>query len=59
MTYDFDYDVAEGVATLTFNRPEVLNALTFDIYAQYRDLLEDLRYDESVRVIVVTGAGDS
>ena len=57
MTYDFLYDVSEGVATLTFNRPEVLNALTFDIYAQYRDLMEALRYDEAVRVIILTGAG--
>lgn len=59
MSYDFDYDVTEGVATITFNRPDVLNALTFDVYAQYRDLLEALRYDDSVRVVVITGAGDA
>jgi enoyl-CoA hydratase/carnithine racemase len=57
MAYDFDYDVHEGVATLTFNRPDVLNALTFEIYAQYRDLMEALRYDEAVKVVVLTGAG--
>lgn len=57
MAYDFLYDVSEGVATITFNRPEVLNALTFDIYAQFRDLLEALRYDNTVKVIVLTGAG--
>jgi enoyl-CoA hydratase/carnithine racemase len=39
MTYDFGYDVVNGIATITFNRPDVLNALTLDIYAQYRDLL--------------------
>lgn len=57
MNDDFLYDVNEGVATITFNRPDVLNALTFDIYAQYRDLMEELRYDDAVKVVVLTGAG--
>ncbi len=57
MSYDFLYDVSEGVATITFNRPEVLNALTFRVYAQYRDLLEELRYDDNVRAVVLTGTG--
>ena len=57
MAYDFLYEVQDGVATVTFNRPEVLNALTFAIYAQLRELLETLRYDEAVRVLVLTGAG--
>jgi len=57
MTYDFLYDVSEGVATITFNRPDKLNALTFEIYAQFRDLMEALRYDEKVKVVILTGAG--
>ena len=57
---DFLYEVSdEGIATLTFNRPEVLNALTFEVYAQFRDLLEELRYDDSVKVLVITGTGDA
>ena len=59
MSYDFLYEVSDGIATLTFNRPEVLNALTFEIYAQLRDLFDTLRYDETVRTVVLTGAGDS
>src|SRR2546423_5709942 len=59
MGYDFLYSVNDGVATLTFNRPEVMNALTFEVYAQLRDLFETLRYDEAVRVVVLTGAGDN
>ena len=55
----FRYEVSDGVALLTFDRPEVLNALTFEVYAQFRDLLEDLRYDDSVKVLVLTGAGDA
>ena len=59
MGYDFLYSVNDGVATLTFNRPEVMNALTFEVYAQLRDLFETLRYHEAVRVVVLTGAGDN
>jgi enoyl-CoA hydratase/carnithine racemase len=59
MSYDFLYEVDDGVATITFNRPDVLNALTFEIYAQFRDLMEALRYDEAVKAVVVTGAGDA
>ena len=57
MQYDFGYSVQDGIATITFNRPDVLNALTLDIYGQVRDLLEDLRYDDSVKVLVITGEG--
>ena len=59
MGYDFLYEVNDGVATLTFNRPEVMNALTFEVYSQLRDLFETLRNDEAVRVVVLTGAGDN
>ncbi len=59
MNYDFLYEVNDGVATLTFNRPEVMNALTFEVYAQLRDLFEALRHDQEVGAIVLTGAGDN
>lgn len=58
MSYNFLYEVSEGVATLTLNRPTVMNALTFEIYAQLRDLFVELRRDESVRAVILTGAGD-
>lgn len=59
-SFDFLYEVGDdGVATLTFNRPGVLNALTFEVYAQFRDLLESLRYDDAVKALVLTGAGDA
>ncbi|MEK7328857.1 MAG: enoyl-CoA hydratase family protein [Chloroflexota bacterium] len=56
-TYDFLYSVENSVATITLNRPEVLNALTLEIYAQLRDLFEELRYDDGVKAVIVTGAG--
>ncbi len=59
MEYDFLYEVNDGVATLTLNRSEVMNALTFEVYAQLRDLFEALRSDDAVRVVVLTGAGDN
>jgi enoyl-CoA hydratase/carnithine racemase len=59
LAYDFLYAVTDGVATVTFNRPEVLNALTFEVYAQLRQLFEELRYDDSVKVVILTGAGDA
>jgi enoyl-CoA hydratase/carnithine racemase len=57
MSHDFLYEVHDGVATVTLNRPDVLNALTFEVYAQLRDLFDGLRADDRVRVVVLTGAG--
>jgi len=53
----FDFAVDDGVATLTFNRPEKLNALTFDVYADLRDLLAEIEHRDDVRVLVITGEG--
>ena len=53
----FGYEERDGVATVTFDRPERLNALTFDVYADLRDLLAELPQRQGVRVLVVTGAG--
>lgn len=55
--YDFKYEVSDYIATVAFNRPEVLNAVTLDVYAQFRDLLYDLRKDDAVKVLVLTGEG--
>ncbi|TMF28931.1 MAG: enoyl-CoA hydratase family protein [Chloroflexi bacterium] len=55
----FDYEERDGVATLTFSRPERLNALTFEVYADVRDLTDSLRRreDDDVRVLVIRGRG--
>jgi enoyl-CoA hydratase/carnithine racemase len=50
-------DVSSGVATVTLNRPERLNALTPAMRVQYIGALRRLDADPSVRVVVVTGAG--
>jgi enoyl-CoA hydratase/carnithine racemase len=52
-----DLDVADGVATVTLKRPEKLNALTFDSYAELRDLVPALPLRGDVRAVVLTGRG--
>lgn len=46
-----------GVCRLTLNRPDKLNAFTYPMYAQFIDILERLRFDAEVRVVILTGAG--
>jgi enoyl-CoA hydratase/carnithine racemase len=53
----FDFALDDGVATVTFSRPDKLNALTFDVYADLRDLLGELPQRGDVRVLVLTGQG--
>jgi enoyl-CoA hydratase/carnithine racemase len=55
----FSYQVNEetSVATITLNRPERLNALTFEVYTQLRDTFRALDTEPGVRAIVITGAG--
>ena len=53
----FRFGVADGVGTVTFDRPEKLNALTFDVYADFRDLLGEIEHRGDVDVLVVTGTG--
>lgn len=51
------HDTATGVVTLTLNRPERLNALTFEIYDELRRTFDALDTEPGVRAIVLTGAG--
>jgi len=53
----FRLERAGGVATLTFTRPERLNALTFEVYADLRDLLAELPRRADTRVLVLRGEG--
>jgi len=53
----FLYEQHDGVATITFNRPERLNALTFEVYRELTDVFVALRAEKDVRVVVITGVG--
>jgi enoyl-CoA hydratase/carnithine racemase len=55
----FRWSLEEGVATVTLNRPERKNPLTFESYAELRDTFRALVYAPQVKAVVVTGAGDN
>lgn len=58
MNWHFDFDVRDGVATIAFNRPDKLNALTFEIYGDLRDLIGQLTHTPGgARVVIITGQG--
>ena len=50
-------DKKDGVATVTLNRPEAMNALSMQLRSAIADAFEQLTADDGVRVIIVTGAG--
>ncbi|QEH80102.1 enoyl-CoA hydratase family protein [Sphingomonas sp. C8-2] len=53
----FAFAFADKVATVTLNRPERKNPLTFESYAELRDMFRDLVYAPDVKAVVITGAG--
>ncbi len=60
MTYEtLKLDIKDGIATVTFNRPEKRNAMSPTMHVEMTDLLESLRYNDDAQVVVLTGAGES
>jgi enoyl-CoA hydratase/carnithine racemase len=53
----FAFSFADKIATVTLNRPERKNPLTFESYAELRDMFRDLVYSPDVKAVVITGAG--
>jgi enoyl-CoA hydratase/carnithine racemase len=53
----FLWSVQDGIGTITLNRPERKNPLTFDSYAELRDLFQRLKHADDVKVVLVHGAG--
>lgn len=56
-TFRYELDAATSVATITLDRPERLNALTFEVYRELRATFEALDTEPGVRAVVLTGAG--
>lgn len=52
-----EFDVNEGVATLTLNRPKALNSFTLEMHAEVREVMQQVINDASIRCLVLTGAG--
>jgi enoyl-CoA hydratase/carnithine racemase len=55
---DLLYDVKDGLARITFNRPHARNAFTFAMYERLEEICRQAENDPSVRVLVLTGAGE-
>ena len=53
----FLYEQQNGIGTITLNRPDRLNAITFEVYHELTDFFAKLREEKDVRVVVITGAG--
>ncbi len=51
--------INDGIAKILFNRPKKKNAMNPQLHRDITDVLERLRYDDAVRVLIVTGAGDA
>ena len=51
------YDVQDGIATVTLDRPEKNNAISMEMRADFRALADELYTNESVRVAIITGGG--
>jgi enoyl-CoA hydratase len=55
---DLLYVVEDGIARLTFNRPQARNALTFAMYEQMAAICESINADRSIKALILTGTGD-
>ena len=51
------YEQEDGIATLTFNRPEVMNASNMQMHGEVRDAMLEYSADDTLRVLIFTGAG--
>ena len=57
MPTSVEYDLVEGVATITLSRPDAMNSLTAETKAELREAVERARDDTAVRAVVLTGSG--
>jgi enoyl-CoA hydratase len=52
------FEAEKGIATVTFNRPKAMNALNAALITEFSGILDDIAQDESIRVLILTGAGE-
>jgi len=58
LSEDLIYEVQDGIARITFNRPQARNAMLFSMYERLAEICTALNTDSSVKVLILTGAGD-
>jgi 2-(1,2-epoxy-1,2-dihydrophenyl)acetyl-CoA isomerase len=51
------FEKTDGVASITLNQPQTLNALTYDMVLRLREIVDEVRNDRAVRAVILTGAG--
>ena len=51
------FEITDGIARLTLNRPDKLNSFTGEMHVELRDALDTIQSDPTIRVLVLTGAG--
>ncbi len=59
MSQEILYEAKEGVGRITFNRPEARNAFTFKMYERLAQICQDASADSAVKVLVLTGSGET
>jgi enoyl-CoA hydratase len=58
LTEELVYEVRDGIARVTFNRPEARNALTFAMYERLAEIAASINEDRAIRALIITGAGE-
>ena len=58
MSGDILYEIQDGIGRITFNRPQARNAFTFRMYEQLGEICEQAEKDSSIKVLLLTGAGE-
>jgi enoyl-CoA hydratase len=59
MAYDnIIFEIENGIATITFNRPKALNALNLDLLQEFSQALDEIFANDDIRVLILTGAGE-
>ncbi len=56
--YNIIFQVEDGISTITFNRPETLNALNSKLLKEFSQALDEIAANEDIRVLILTGAGE-
>lgn len=52
------FDVQNNLATITLNRPEAANAFSKQLLCELKEILEEIKYNPSIRAVIITGSGD-
>jgi enoyl-CoA hydratase len=52
------YDVAEGIAEITINRPQLMNALNLETFQELKSAFSKVKEEDAIRIVIMTGSGE-